>query len=195
MAGNGSASETDMKFAAKLTKRKSEIAGLDACRASAEAGTIKRYVLPPLDATVEGAGGFWRRVDACHIQIEGESDPAVGALVVEGMLLRPREPVLEELTRHKQTMQAFIPCNGPILVPVVRSSARDDEQPDPLSAQIVPCVPGEAIIVEKGIWHTLPFTFVGMVKTITVVHRLPPETYHEVRDLPAEGWFGEIVWS
>jgi ureidoglycolate hydrolase len=181
-----------MKFNANLTKHKSHIAGLEACRAAANAGEIKRYLLSGVAPTIEGRDGFWRRVDVQKLEIEGNFDPSVGPLIVEGMVIKPREPVLEELTRHHQTAQAFIPCDRPIIVATARSYPNED-QPDPGTVQLVPCVPGEAIIVEKSIWHTLPFSFVTPVKVLTVVHRLPLDTYHDVRDLPAEGWFGEFV--
>jgi hypothetical protein len=180
-----------MKFNTHLTTNKSDLSGLAACRKAAEAGKIKRYLFPLTPHDAPGLVPFWRRVPIPDFEFEADSDPGVGALQVEGMTIKHREFMLEELTKHTQTAQAFIPCDGPIHV-AVAAGLRGQDTPDPLATHIVPCSPGEAIIIEKGIWHTLPFAMDSSAKILTVVHRLPEGIYHDVRDLPAEGWFGEF---
>ena len=187
--------EVAMKFAARLTKNKSDIAGLDSCRSAAGEGRIKRYALPTHNSAEAGVNGLWRRLQMQNLKIEAENGPAVGAMQVECLVIAPREPVLEELNRHSQTTQTFIPCDGPVLIAVARGAQEGEGEPDPASAQVVTCVPGEAVTIEKGVWHSAPYAFVETVKVLSVEHQLPAGVHPDIRDLPAEGWFGEIVWS
>jgi ureidoglycolate hydrolase len=181
------------KFAGQLTDRVSQITGLDACRAAAATGALKKYSLQILSADLSAVPGLWRRVSIDEFEMSSAPDALSGPLVAEGLSIQPRDLVLEELTRHEQTAQAFLPCDGPFLVVAVANLPGPRDLPDPTQVHVVPCRPGEVVILEKGVWHTLPFPIEGAVKGLTVVHRLPPGDYHDVRDLPAEGWFGEIA--
>jgi hypothetical protein len=59
---------------------------------------------------------------------------------------------------------------------------------------MVPVEPGEAVELSKGAWHTLPFTFTSKSLGLSVMHRESLDSYHDVRDLAAEGWVGILKW-
>jgi ureidoglycolate hydrolase len=111
---------------------------------------------------------------------------------IEGFTVKPRAAFIDELTRHVETTQYFIPISGPILSPVAPSCNNDPDQPDPERLVTVRVLPGEAIEIARGAWHTLPFALSVPVACISIVHRLPDGVYHDVRDLPAHGWIGIV---
>ena len=63
----------------------------------------------------------------------------------------------------------------------------DPEHPDPSTIAMVPVSPGEAFEVGVGTWHTLPYSITD-VAGLSIMHRESLDSYHDVRDLAAEGW-------
>jgi ureidoglycolate hydrolase len=110
------------------------------------------------------------------------------------MVIEPRAPVIDELTRHRHTPQLFVPITGQIMGVVAASQHDDDSKPDPHRIVMVPVSPGEVLEVAPGTWHTLPFAFVTNVLCLSVMHREDLDSYHDVRDLAAEGWIGVLEW-
>lgn len=179
-----------MKFHKARTGIKSDIDGVDAYR---EAFLNNRLVsVPVYISEASSQEGVWRRIRV--LDVEYRDVKSTEPLEVSSVVLKPRAAVIDELTRHRFTRQAFIPITGSFLGVVAPSRVDDPERPDPDQLTLVPVCPGEVFEVGVGAWHTLPFVFTSEILCLSVMHRTDLDSYHDVRDLAAEGWIGVLEW-
>lgn len=134
---------------------------------------------------------FWRKVPVETVEIIDQRLPE--PLEISKVIFQPREPIVDELTRHQSTFQIFLPITGSISAVVTKSTTTG--HPDRDSAIMVNVSPGEAFIVERGTWHTLPFSFHQKCVGLSIMYRDTLENYHDVRDLVVEGWVGVLTWD
>ena len=80
---------------------------------------------------------FWS--DVAHYHIEGDTE--IGLCTV----YKQESTIVNSLERHLNTPEILIPADSSFILPL----QRDDE--DVLEAFSVN--PGEAVVIEKGIWH------------------------------------------
>ena len=179
-----------MKFNKHLCATRSEIEG----PAAYELG-IARQELEGVPIAVEnarkGAGWWVARADTVALRDERTSEP----LEASAFRIVPRAPYIDELTRHRTTLQVFLPLTGAILAVAGGSREDDPDQPDLRRTVLVPVQPGEAIVIDRGTWHTLPFTFVSEVLCMSVMHRESLDSYHDVRDVLVSGAVGVVRWN
>jgi ureidoglycolate hydrolase len=135
----------------------------------------------------------WRLISVLNVDFRDGLNTM--PLEVSSMVIKPRSPVVDELTRHRHTPQLFVPITGQIMGVVAVNEDDDDSKPDRNQICMVPVSPGEALEVGPGTWHTLPFAFVQEVVCLSVMHREDLDSYHDVRDLAVEGWIGVLEWS
>jgi hypothetical protein len=112
---------------------------------------------------------------------------------LSGMSIKPRAFVLDEMTRHRETAQIFIPTTGPVLAAVIPDDGITEE-PNPDLIRVVPVNLGEFVCIEVGTWHTLPFSLGGPVDIVNLVGASHDDNYHDIRDLPLLGWIAKFDW-
>ena len=179
-----------MKFNKDRTAIRSSIEGLEQYEREFASGKLKRVLLfPSTEAQVQGVWEKIRLVDFAWKE-RSSTEP----LEVIAMRIRPRCLVIDELTRHPNTDQIFIPVTAGFLAVAGASSAEDPDNPDPGSLHVVPVAPGEAINIKAGTWHTLPFALPHEVVCLSVMRREDLNTYHDLRDLAAAGWVALPMW-
>jgi ureidoglycolate hydrolase len=110
---------------------------------------------------------------------------------ISGMRIKPRSFLLDEVTRHRDTAQIFIPTNGPVLAAVIPDDGSGGD-PNPDFVRIVPVLPGEFVCIETGTWHTLPFAVGSEVDLVNMVGA--SDHYHDIRDLALFGWAVQFSW-
>lgn len=177
-----------MKFHKKITAINSPIEGDLAYRKAIQNGLLKEMKLYP--TLKDSEEGVWKKIDVSTINIVDSRDKE--PLEITDATIHPRALILDELTRHRHTFQLFVPITGSFMAVVSPSIQNDESRPDMNRVDIIPVHPGEAIYIEQGSWHTLPFTFTGIVKSLSIMHREDLNSYHDVRDLAAEGWIGYV---
>jgi ureidoglycolate lyase len=82
---------------------------------------------------------FWS--DLAHYTIDGETE--IGLCTV----YRQNSPVITGMERHLRTAELLIPVDVPFVLPLLR----DGE--DSSAARAFRVNPGEAIVIDEGIWH------------------------------------------
>ncbi len=180
-----------MKFHKERTAIKSQIEGMAAYEKAFNDGRLVPY--PIYQAKNKEQSGIWRKITIADIKYRDEANRE--PLEISDVYIKPRAPILDELTRHRNTFQVFLPITGEILVVMAPSKQDDSENPDPNQIVMVPAKPGEAVEVCAGTWHTLPFAFVSDVIGLSIMHREHLDSYHDVRDLAALGWIGLLKWK
>src|SRR6266404_4170206 len=179
-----------MKFHKGRTAIRSPIEGTKAYYDAFVSGELRRVSILSADGSVQQ--NDWRRISVVDLTFrDGESRLP---LEISSMIIEPRASVVDELTRHRHTPQLFVPITGQIMGVVAPSRKDDEDRPDPERIVMVPVCPGEALEVAAGTWHTLPFAFVNKIICLSVMHRDELDSYHDVRDLAAEGWIGVPEW-
>lgn len=178
-----------MKFHKHRTSRTSAIEGVEAYERAFAVGTLRRVVVTPCAA--HGERPTWQRTSLTDVALR--DDDAAEPLEVSNVAIEPRALIVDELTRHRSTLQIFIPVTGPFMAVVAPSRPDDRDAPDAERLRMVPVAPGEAFVVGRGIWHTLPYVFSQQVLGLSVMHRETLDAYHDVRDLAAEGWIGVLA--
>jgi ureidoglycolate hydrolase len=136
--------------------------------------------------------GVWTRFAMSGFRWRSETTKE--PLEITAFPIKLRALVIDELTRHRSTDQIFIPLTGSLLVVAGPSREDDPDRPDPQQLRMLPVQVGEAVNVHTGTWHTLPFALVREVVCISVMHREDLDSYHDIRDLAAEGWIGIPCW-
>lgn len=179
-----------MKFHKERTAIRSNIEGIEAYRKCFLNGEL--ISVPVRSTNTLEQANVWRVLSVSDIEFR-DTDSTT-PLEVSSVVIKPRAAVVDELTRHRFTRQVFIPITGPILGVVAASKPDDPDKPDPNQITMVPTSPGKAFEVGMGAWHTLPFTFASEVLCLSVMHRADLDSYHDVRDLAAEGWIGVVEW-
>lgn len=177
-----------MKFHKARTARASPIEGVEAYERAFADGTLRRVVVTPCE--IDGEPPTWRRTPLAGLELR--DDDATEPLEVSDVAIRPRALVVDELTRHRFTHQVFIPVTAPFMAVVAPSRSDDPDSPDAERLRMVPVAPGEAFVVGRGAWHTLPYVFSHEVLGLSVMHRETLDAYHDVRDLATEGWIGVL---
>lgn len=180
-----------MKFNKDRTATRSSIEGLEQYEREFAVGTLRKVVLfPSVESQVQGV---WEKS-----RLEGfawKERSAAEALEVIAMRIRPRCLVIDELTRHPNTDQVFIPVTAGFLAVAGASSVGDPDNPDPASLNVIPVAQGEMINIKAGTWHTLPFAMLHEVVCLSVMRREDLNTYHDLRDLAAAGWVALPMWQ
>lgn len=176
-----------MKFHTSRTATRSSVSGFDAYVAEIAAGRLRGVDLP-----VRTVGSPRPHVLAATALSVALLD---GATVddVDGFVIEPRAFVLDEVTRHRQTPQLFVPLDGPVVAVAIPGQDGEEEPNERLaSAEVV--LPGELVRIPSFAWHTLPFALAGPVRILTVIGPSSQDDYHDVRDLAASGWVGWLRW-
>jgi ureidoglycolate hydrolase len=179
-----------MKFHKQRTGIRSPIEGAAAYAEAFQRGELERIAVLPASKSEEP--GVWSRIPVTEVKVRQASGSQ--PLEMSVFSLRPRSAIIDELTRHRETWQVLFPIIGSILVAVGPSMAGDSDRPDPTQLRVVELNPGSAIRIEIGTWHTLPFCFSSNVICTSIMHREDLDSYHDVRDLAAEGWIGFLEW-
>jgi ureidoglycolate hydrolase len=179
-----------MKFNKHLCAVRSEIEGPAAYRQAIERHEIEAI---PIVATAARKGQGWWVAAATAVPLRDER--ATEPLEISAFSISPRAAYVDELTRHRTTLQVFLPLTGALLAVAGEGRAEEPEQPDLLRTVLIPVHPGEAIVIERGTWHTLPFAFVSDVLCLSVMHRESLDTYHDVRDVLTSGAVGVLAWT
>lgn len=179
-----------MKFNKTLTASRSPIEGLEEYEKAFQSGNLRKIAVYP---TAERAmPGIWEK-----FVLDGvvwRDAPAAERLEVTAMRIRPRSLVIDELTRHPTTDQVFIPVTAGFLAVAGPSLPTDPTNPDPDCLNIIPVLPGEAINIKAGAWHTLPFAMVQDFVCLSVMYQQDLDAYHDLRDLAASGWVAIPNW-
>lgn len=173
-----------MKFHKERTAIRSPLEGLSAYESAFTSGELRKVTLTPT-AERRAPSGSWRVLNLVDVRFKEEE--SIEPLEISGMTIPPRALVVDELTRHRSTRQVFVPVTGSYLAVAAESLSDDPEHPDPSTLVMVSVSPGEAFEVGVGTWHTLPYSF-GDVGGLSIMHRESLDSYHDVRDLAAEGW-------
>lgn len=179
-----------MKFHKSRTKTKSNIDGL---KNYLELSQKQEIRIIEIRLTSQPEIKFWQKISITDINIVDQRK--IEPLEISHVEFRIREPVVDELTRHKNTDQFFIPITGPITAVVARNIGQNEGMPDNKNIFMVNVIPGEVLVIKKGVWHTLPFTFSQDSNGLSVMYRDKLENYHDVRDLVVEGWVGLLSWE
>jgi ureidoglycolate hydrolase len=179
-----------MKFYKTLTVHRSPLEGLEQYENSFALGELRRVKVYPSETG--GIEGIWKKIKL--EQFDWSTAFSERQVEVLAMRIRPRGLVIDELTRHRNTDQIFVPITAPILAIAGPSYALDQSLPDPDALLAVPVQPGEAINIHAGTWHTLPFALVGDLICMSVMYREDLNTFHDLRDLAACGWVGIPTW-
>jgi len=180
-----------MKFNKQHTAVQSPLEGLAQYELAFQSGALTRVTIyPSVDA--RQVPGVWEKIPLNGF--EWKERASTEPLEVIAMRIRPRCAVIDELTRHRHTDQVFIPVTAGFLAVAGASLSTDPDNPDPHSLNLIPVVPGEAINIKAGTWHTLPFAAVQDLICISVMRREDLESYHDLRDLPAAGWVAIPSW-
>lgn len=180
-----------MKFNRERTAVSSGLEGIADYRGAIQRGDLREVRIQP--TTERGRLPFW-----CVGPVEALSliDSAAAApLEVSAFVIQERAAVVDELTRHRYTHQLFIPITGSILGVVGRSRSDNPEEPGCDDLEVVAVRQGEALLVGRGTWHTLPFVFTQQVVCLSVMHREDLDSYHDIRDLAAAGWVAFLEWA
>lgn len=82
---------------------------------------------------------YWS--DAAHYGIDGETE--IGFCTV----YRQDEPTVTWMERHARTPELLIPIDGPFLLPVM-GEGEDAE------VEVFEALPGEAVVIGQGVWHS-----------------------------------------
>lgn len=179
-----------MKFNKERTAVRSPLEGIEQYEGAFHSGALKKVLVSP--SQDRQVPGVWEK-----IRLEGfawkerdSSEP----LEVIAMRIRTRSLVIDELTRHPNTDQVFIPVTGPFLAVAGSSLISDPANPDPQSLSVIPVAPGEAINIKAGTWHTLPFATITDLICLSVMRCEHLDTYHDLRDLAAAGWVAIPHW-
>lgn len=178
------------KFHKDRTATSSPLEGALAYAQALSRGELSRVGIRP--TSDRSRPGVWRLLSVEEIDYQH----LVGKqpLEVSSVRIRPRAPLLDEVTRHRNTFQTFVPITGSFIAVACPSSEEDSSRPDPKAVEAIPVLLGEGIEIGEGTWHTLPFVFAGEVLGLSIMHREDLHSYHDVRDLVAEGWIGYIEW-
>lgn len=179
-----------MKFHKERTAIKSDIEGIVAYEKAFIDGRLLPCPIYQVNAKEQST--IWRKMSVAEIKYRDEANRE--PLEISEVYIKPRAAIVDELTRHRNTFQVFLPITGEILVVVAPSKPDDNENPDPSQIIMVPVRPGEAVEVCAGTWHTLPFALVSEVVGLSIMHREHLDSYHDVRDLTALGWVGLLKW-
>jgi ureidoglycolate hydrolase len=179
-----------MKFNKERTAVKSPLTGLQQYELACAAGKLRKVVVPPSEHSA--VPGIWEKVPV-H-ELSWKETKGSEPLEVLAMRIRPRELVVDELTRHPNTDQVFVPITGPFMAVAGQSMADDPDSPSPEGLSIIPVQIGEAINIKAGTWHTLPFATTGILVCLSIMHRESLDTYHDLRDLVAVGWIAVPSW-
>lgn len=177
-----------MKFNTDRTVTRSPLSGVASYLTAIAAGQLRSVQVRVTQTDAPG----WRRTSACDLHRSARKDAE--PLEVSGFVVRPRALVIDELTRHRSTAQAFVPLDGPLVV-ALASPRIDSDDPDPDLTSAVAIEPGEFVDVLPGTWHTLPFAFTHPTRVLSIMNRDSLDGYHDVRDLPAAGWVGWVTWD
>lgn len=179
-----------MKFNKHLCATRSEIEGATAYERATSRNEIEGVPIA-ITSSRKGPGWYVAAADTVPLRDERTSEP----LETSAFRIVPRAPYIDELTRHRTTLQVFLPLTGPILAVAGEGREDDPDQPDLRKTVLVPVHPGEAIVIDRGTWHTLPFTFVSEVMCMSVMHRESLDSYHDVRDILVSGAVGMVRWN
>lgn len=180
-----------MKFNKERTAVRSSLEGLEQYEAAFRSEDLRKVVLYPT-SEMEMCG-VWEKI---HLEeFSWRERSSTEPLEVVAMKIRPRCLVIDELTRHPNTDQVFIPVTAGLLAVAGGSFATDPNNPDPARLDIIPICLGEAIRIKAGTWHTLPFAILQEVVCLSVMRRESLDTYHDLRDLAAAGWVAVPVWK
>lgn len=179
-----------MKFNKERTGLRSPLEGIEQYEPAFASGALKRIIVYPSQERL--VTGVWEK-----ISLEGftwKEHRASEPLEVVAMRIRPRSFVIDELTRHPNTDQVFIPVTTPILAVAGSSLPSDPSNPDPEGLSVIPVAQGQAINIKAGTWHTLPFAGLNDVICLSVMRCENLDTYHDLRDLAAAGWVAIPSW-
>lgn len=180
-----------MKFNKERTTIRSLLEGIEAYEKAFQSGTLQKVVVYP--SSEREIPGIWQklRLETFEWKERVSTEP----LEVIAMRIRPRALVIDELTRHPNTDQIFIPVTAGFLAVAGASSPDDLNNPDPKSLYVISVAPGEAINIKAGTWHTLPFAILDELICLSVMRIASLDTYHDLRDLPAAGWVALPAWT
>jgi len=177
-----------MKFNKDRTAQRSPMEGLEEYEAAFVAGRLRK--VPVYPSVYDEVPGVWSKLRIADFSWVG---PRSGQpLEAVGMRIRMRAFLIDEVTRHRNTDQVFIPISKGILAVAGASLSASTNEPDPDGLNLVPVEPGEAIRISAGTWHTLPFSMLGDTICMSVMLFENLDNYHEVRDLSAAGWVGVL---
>lgn len=180
-----------MKFNKERTSIRSSLETIKDYEDAFLSGALRKIIIYPSDSSA--SAGVWEK-----IRLDGFSygqETSTRPMEVISMRIRPRCLLVDELTRHPNTDQIFIPITAGLLAVAGTSLQTDPANPDPSSLMAIPVAQGEAINIKAGAWHTLPFAILQDVICISVMHREDLDSYHDLRDLPAAGWVAFPTWK
>lgn len=118
-----------MRFNKGRTSVRGSLEGLEEYERTIQAGTLREItVYPCVEREVRGVCKKLRLEE-----FPWREKSSQGPLEVLAMRIRPRCPPVDELTRHPNTDQVFIPVTGALLAVAGSSSTGDQNNPDPAS--------------------------------------------------------------
>lgn len=177
-----------MKFNKNRTALRSSFEGLEQYDTAFVKGLLRKVNVYP--SICDAVPGIWSKLRVGEFTWVG---PRTGQpLEAVGMRIRTRAFLIDEVTRHRNTDQIFIPINKGVLAVAGASLYTPTNEPDPDGLNVISIEPGEAIRINAGTWHTLPFAMFGETICMSVMLFEDPDDYHDVRDISAAGWVGVL---
>lgn len=114
---------------------------------------------------------FWS--DLAHYSIGGETE--IGICTV----YRQKETIISGMERHIRTPEILIPIDAPFILPLML----DNREPSDIEAFHV--APGEAVVINRGIWHGACLPVGVEESSYFVIFRLnTPHEDVEKREIP-----------
>ncbi len=136
----------------------------------------QRVTLPtrPSDVGNE-VGDHWAGVAV--MRIEGEVDVGV-------MRVRQRPTKYDSMERHLRTPELIVALDGAVLLPV-SVDAESGDGPDIDRLRVLRVDQGSGVLLERGVWHAIPFPLDAPVNCLVVFRRNTASDDLEVKSLPA----------
>jgi ureidoglycolate hydrolase len=179
-----------LKFNKERTAIRGDLEGLEQYETAFRSGALRKVVIHP--SPLRHVIGVWEKIPLASFAWKERA--STEPLEVVAMRIRPRALIIDELTRHPNTDQVFIPVTAGFLAVAGASSTTDLSNPDPASLDVISVAPGEAINIKAGTWHTLPFAILDELVCLSVMRLESLDTYHDLRDLTAAGWVAMPAW-
>jgi ureidoglycolate lyase len=79
-----------------------------------------------------------------------------------------QEMIIKELERHKKYGEIFITVKGEGVLPVAKAD-NNAAQPDIESVEFFNLKPGDAVLINKGVWHLPPLPFTDSIDFLMVL--------------------------
>lgn len=149
-------------------------------------------MVPAKRASAQSFAAYGTFVAASEgLPCEGEAKAAytekVGVLNTGGrtsvgvLNLKAREFEFRELERHVATPELLVMVKGDVIFPV--SPASPGSSPIPGELEVFRVNQGEAVIMEPGVWHGLPFPLQAEATVLVIFREGTPDQDFQLHDL------------